>query len=94
MLSQISAQHFSVLCFWAARAGMPGLAGTYGLAPGASSGNYSRHLDLVLGLGEAKKYGYKLKTVGHERGGMERKQVDVTLKPPHELVNADFEKSS
>eukprot|EP00969_Alexandrium_andersonii_P177473 7847825-Alexandrium_andersonii.AAC.1 len=45
MQSQISAQHFAVLCYWAAKAGMEGNAESFGMRPGANSGNYQRHLE-------------------------------------------------
>eukprot|EP00969_Alexandrium_andersonii_P333410 14734880-Alexandrium_andersonii.AAC.1 len=71
-MSQVSAQDFAVLCFWASKAGMAGEASTYAMPPGRSSGNYARHLNSLLGFDRFKKDGYLVKTVGQPRGGVER----------------------
>eukprot|EP00969_Alexandrium_andersonii_P238399 10522700-Alexandrium_andersonii.AAC.1 len=90
-MSQISAMDFSTLCFWAARAGMPGVVHQYGMAPGAQSGSYSRHLDRVLGLGRAKRDWYEVKTVGNPKGGLERRPLKIFMKPPHEALQAELD---
>ena len=50
LTSAMSAQPFAVLCFWAARSGMPGLVKDYGMKPGCRGGNYQRHLDKAMGF--------------------------------------------
>ena len=54
LVSQISAESFSVLCFWAAKAGMCGDAREFGKAPGLESGNYKKHLDARFAFTEDK----------------------------------------
>ena len=77
LLSQISARHFCVLCYWAAQAGVRGVVSKYAYKPGSSTGNYQRHLDSVLGMGETKGQIYNVQTIGHPNGCVERKELVI-----------------
>ena len=45
----LDAKSLCSLCYWATRAGCEGVD-DLGVRPGVSTGNYSKHLSLVLGL--------------------------------------------
>ena len=90
MLSQISAQHFCTLCFWAHKAGMNGNVASYGLKPGCNSGAYQRHLDRVLGIHATKQKVYTVKTVGQPRNDVARGPIEVAMLPIHEVVDEEL----
>ena len=46
----MSAKSLCVLCWWAARAGIAGPAGSYSFRPGTPTGHYQRHVDSVSGV--------------------------------------------
>ena len=72
------------VCFWKGKAGMPEEVGKYGIRPGATSGNYQRHLDGCLGFAEYKKMGYSVQVAGQPRGGIERAPLQLTMHPLHD----------
>jgi hypothetical protein len=90
MLSSISAQTFCTLCYWAAKAGMPGDVNTYSKKPGSPSGHYSRHLDDKLGFRDIKKRQYKLNVPGMGRHDIARTSIPVHLMVPHECIDREL----
>ena len=89
-ISQISAQHFAVLCYWAAHAGMPGLVHKYGMKPGLDSGNYQKHLDRAMGINDVKSKAYSLDTVGNRMGSVERATMSLPIIPLHEAIDSEL----
>lgn len=92
MASQISAQHFGVLCYWATRAGIQHVS-EYSIGPGKPSGHYQRHLDRTLGFEHAKKHSYNLRMPGQLRGEASRTKICVPSKPPHEAAQEYLEQN-
>ncbi len=60
----LPAHQFCVISYWAAKAGVTA-AQAYGLKPGASLGNYQRHLNLTLGFQEREGDLYTLSLPRH-----------------------------
>ena len=90
--SVLSARMFCILCYHAAKAGMAGSrVEEYGMKPGAHSGNYQKHLDAKLGLGEEKARLYWLKVPCSKKGSVEKSTMRMALKPVHELVESSVE---
>ena len=52
--SAVSAQTFCTLCYWAGKAGGPGLVHECGLRPGLQTGKYQAHLSKIMGFDEQK----------------------------------------
>ena len=94
MLSQISAQDLCVACYWAHKAGMPGVAKLYAMRPGASSGNYQRHLDIAMGFGDVKSTFYQVRTVGHPKGDVRRQELTLAMLPVHELLDDEMSETT
>ena len=86
--SQISAQHFAVLCYYAHWGGLSHV-GEFAHPPGKPSGHYQRHLGKVLGFDEIKARFYSLDVVGAKPGQANRSVLSIPARPPHEVVEAE-----
>eukprot|EP00969_Alexandrium_andersonii_P313222 13838924-Alexandrium_andersonii.AAC.1 len=91
--SKASAKQLCELCFWAAKAGAAGaLVQDYALKPGQSSGNYQRHVDLVMGWNRDLRDYYTVTCPGRPRSeAFGRHSMQVPFLPPHELLDAELE---
>lgn len=91
--SKLSARTLSVLCYWAQKAGMPGLVSQYAMRPDIPhSGNYQKHLDRALGFDVEKTKLYTVAAPGYPRGELGRGTIDLPMRPPHELIEEEFER--
>ena len=88
--SAISARILCTLCWWAAKAGMPGqLLRDCACNPDSDSGNFQKRLDSKLGFGGEKAKAYKLQ-VPCCKTALSRDTMMLPLRPPHELVEEDM----
>lgn len=80
--SVISAKTFATVCYYAALAGMPGDVSRYSYKPGASSGNYQKHLDKAMGFDKSKAKFYELQIPGYPRSEAGRAIMAMPMRPP------------
>lgn len=91
MTSSISAQTFCVLCWFAAKSGMPGLVHQYGKKPGGATGHYQRHLNSSFDFKEINSRLYTVKAPGQTKDNVGRSSVDLPVLVPHEALNREFD---
>lgn len=89
---QVSAKSLCILCYYASRAGMP-FVERFGLAPGKSSGHYSRRVHGAL----AKEEGgsdelYSIQVPGHRRHDLSRTTHTLKVMPGHESLAKEMER--
>ena len=94
MSGKMSAKQFCVTCYYAHLAGVGGPIKLYGLRPGASSGNYQKHLDVALGLRTSREETYNVPCVGSSREDGSRVDFNMPILPLHELAQDDFERDT
>ena len=86
-MRKLNAREFCAIMFYMGKCGLR-RAGAYGLRPGSRSGHYNRKLKKKLGI-----YGnsgtYRMKVIGRSRKPG-RQEIDLDLKPAHELVANDI----
>ena len=82
------------LAFFAARAGVGGLAPTLGLPPGKPSGMYSSHWDNVLGQGLDTIDYYNLPLGLRNKYDSTRHWGDTPVRPPHEVLEEEYARNS
>ena len=87
MSSSISAMTLCTLCHWASLAGLGDPVSRYAKKPGAPTGAYQRFLDGKLGFREDRSRQYILTVPGMPRGGQTRGEIQLAVKPPHELAD-------
>ena len=87
MSSSISAMTLCTLCHWASLAGLGEPVSRYAKKPGAPTGAYQRFLDGKLGFREDRSRQYILTVPGMPRGGQTRGEIQLAVKPPHELAD-------
>ena len=61
----------------------------YGMRPGCSSENYSRHLGPLLGFKRANTSLYELEAPGHNKNMLSRVTITIPVAPPHEAFDSD-----
>ena len=89
--SAISDESFSVLCWYAAKAGLGGEVGSFGFRSQAPTGHYQRHLNIKLGFkGEMSKL-YSLPVAVVRKGDRSRTNWQIPVRVPHELLAEEFE---
>ena len=91
MCSAITAGNFCMLCYWAAKAGMPGDVNVFGIAPGRQSGQYQKHLNTVLLFDQERKHMYKFSAPGMKKSEVSRTSVKFDTVPGHESIGKDFD---
>ena len=89
--SKISAENYSVLCFWAAKGGMEGEVKRHGVGPGRTSGHYSRHLKSVFGMADKSDEHYTLKVPGQFKNDFSRTLRDLQVVPIHEIAEMELQ---
>jgi hypothetical protein len=94
MASALTAQHFCVLCYWAAKGGVPGVVATYALPPGRQSGKYQAHLDDKLLFKSKREKMYLLQTPGMQRADISRSRVTLYARPGHETLDDECSDAS
>eukprot|EP00974_Lingulodinium_polyedra_P110590 10694071-Lingulodinium_polyedra.AAC.1 len=88
--SVISAKTFCILCFWASKGSLAGeQVRAYAMKPGASTGNYQKHLDSVLGFADQKVKVYNMKVPCAPTGTLDRGTMTLPVRPPYELVDEE-----
>ena len=86
---RVTAEKVCVLCFWIGKV-VPGNAvKRYGKGPGL--GNYQRHLDPLIGMDDDQAMTYQLEVVGNRRRDLARTQVDLLVRPIHEVLRREFD---
>eukprot|EP00969_Alexandrium_andersonii_P226322 9994258-Alexandrium_andersonii.AAC.1 len=90
--SRASAQHLCTMCYWAVRGGMKGsLIAELALKPGQSSGNYQRHVDLVMGFDYVKEKSFPVSCPGRPRGSAFGRATHILpFRPPHEVLHDEL----
>lgn len=81
------------LCIWCWIATMSGCTGIddLGMRPGQSSGNYNKHLKLVLGLNDDNEEIQHIELPLFSKYSQKRELVNVAVIPPHEAMRKDWE---
>lgn len=87
MMSQISAERFCTLCFFAAKGGMGDSVGMYGLASGKQSGKYSRHCKKMFDMPKKSSRHYTLLVPGHDPHALSRVTHELQVAPAHEVID-------
>ena len=85
----INNRQFCELCYFAGKAGIAE-AVRYGVRPGCSSGNYSRHLDPILGFERGNRALYDMDIPGHNKQSLSRASLSLPTLPPHESFSSDI----
>ena len=93
MASQLSAEHFAVMCYWCELAGMAHVS-PFAKPPGRQSGYYAAHISSVLGFDLVKKHMYRLSLVGKDPESAGRSDIMIPAKPPHEVAREHHESSA
>jgi len=88
--SSISAEAVCNITHWAGKAGCVGDVAKYGRPPGTSASHCARHLDVVLGANEYKRYEYDLTIPGHLREHIARGPVRVIVYNAHEIIDEEL----
>ena len=83
--SKISAESFCIMCYWASKGGLAGTrVAEYGLRPGHSTGNYSKHIKQVLHMDNEQHY--RLSIPAAKKNSLERAKVDIPMRLIHDVV--------
>ena len=77
--SDIGAERFCVIMYWAMKAELEGMVKRYAKKPG--TGHYQRFLDNILGMKTMKGKLMDIAVAGHRKGDLSRSKVDVKAKP-------------
>jgi hypothetical protein len=85
----INNRQFCELCYFAGNAGIAE-AVRYGMRSGCSSGNYSRHLDPILGFERGNRALCDMGIPGHHKQPWPRASLNLAPLPPHESFNDDI----
>ena len=89
---KITATQACVLAFWCSRAGAEGDVNRLAFAPGKSSGNYSKHFDLVVGAHDAAEDNfYYLDVPCSSRADCCRTVRKLPAIPPHEAIAEELQ---
>ncbi len=87
----LSAKHACILCWWASKAGIGGITSRLAVHPQRSSGQYSKHFDLVVGSGaDAEDDFYVMSTPSFRRTDATRVSQDVRMWPPLEAADEEI----
>ena len=89
MSSTISAMTFSVIMFYANKAGIKE-ARSYGVRPGQHTGNYSRKVKQALGWNKRSEDLYYIDLPGHSKHDLERTPQLMPVMPAFEQMNEDL----
>ena len=87
---KLSAKLVCEISWFASKAGAVGEVATLMYKPGASTGNYSRHLKRALGLDAHAKELYKITLPGQNKFDLGRTTLTCPAVPPHEALENDF----
>ena len=60
------------------------------MRPGCSSGNYSRHIDPILGFERGNRALYHMDILGHSKQSLSRASLNLPTLPPHESFSDDI----
>eukprot|EP00969_Alexandrium_andersonii_P352852 15438586-Alexandrium_andersonii.AAC.1 len=86
----LTAKDVCIISHWASLAGAKGPVNEYAMAPGGNSGNYSRHIDIVMHMqNEIEKLCF-VSVPGYDRRDLSRSLHDVAVIPPHEALHAEL----
>lgn len=96
--STISAKQLCTMCYYAAKAGVVNeRIEAYAFAPETrtgketESGNFQKHLDIMMGLNVAKRSLHHLAIPGSDRHQLGRGIVDLPIRAPHEIVQEEID---
>jgi len=87
--SVLSAEIFCHLCYWAFKAGMPGMVAQYGRRPGV--GHYQRHLDEQFAFTGSAKLQYQLTVPASDKNTLGRTTHKMAVVNPHEAIEQEMQ---
>ena len=88
-LGKLSARDVCVLSFFASKANCVGPASVFAFRPDAPTGHFQRHIDTIIPPKEVLKGRYTIKAPGHEKHTMTRATLNITVLPPHEVLDEE-----
>ena len=86
----LSAKQFSIICWWAAKAGAVGPMNAYALGPNSQTGAYQRHVDRCLGLDKSADDSYLFQAPGYDKFDVSRSVHDIPVALPREALHDEL----
>ena len=86
----LSAKQFSIICWWAAKAGAVGPVNAYALGPNSQTGAYQRHVDRCLGLDKSADDSYVIQAPGNDKFNVSRSSHDIPVTLTQEALHDEL----
>jgi hypothetical protein len=87
---RVSAKMICIIGYWAALSGAEGKVGNLSVHPQSSSGNFQKHLDVLMKHNEAKDIIYNLDVPGYCRSELGNSTISLPVAPAHERLLQDI----